>query len=161
MNATTSLKIRTATGGDEEFVVDLARRLADFTLPPWRAPEDVVAAEVRGLLAAFANGRHRDDVLIAEDAIDARLGFVYLERVVDYFTQRPHGHVSMLAVAKTAEGRGVATALMNAAERWAFGLGFPYLTLNVFQLNARARALYERLGYEPDTVKYLKPLRSS
>jgi ribosomal protein S18 acetylase RimI-like enzyme len=64
----------------------------------------------------------------------------------------------MLAVAPEAEGRGVGRALMARAEEWARDNRLPHLTLNVFATNGRARALYERLGYRPDTVKYLKPL---
>jgi RimJ/RimL family protein N-acetyltransferase len=32
------------------------------------------------------------------------------------------------------------------------------LTLNVFVANARARAVYERAGFTPDTMRYAKPL---
>jgi ribosomal protein S18 acetylase RimI-like enzyme len=95
---------------------------------------------------------------VAEDAAGTPLGFLYLERQTDYFTGVRHGHVSMIAVAPAAEGRGVASVLMRVAERWARDRGFPFLTLNVFHLNERARALYDRLGYQPDTVKYLKTL---
>src|SRR5690606_25164410 len=101
------------------FVVDAAARLAAFPLPPWRTEADVVGAETRGLREAFASGRHRDDLLVAVGEPDGEpLGFVYLERLVDYFTGRPHGHVSMLVVVPAAEGRGIATALLRAADDW-------------------------------------------
>jgi RimJ/RimL family protein N-acetyltransferase len=32
------------------------------------------------------------------------------------------------------------------------------LTLNVFAGNARARGVYERLGYAPETLRYVKAL---
>jgi RimJ/RimL family protein N-acetyltransferase len=32
------------------------------------------------------------------------------------------------------------------------------LTLNVFDANARARRFYERAGFTPEVVKYVKPL---
>jgi ribosomal protein S18 acetylase RimI-like enzyme len=150
--------VRPAVAEDFDFVVALVRRLAAFNLPAWRRAEHIVEAETRELTKAFAEERHREDVFVAEEAGGTPLGFLYAERLADYFTGVRHGHVSMIAVAPVAEGRGVATALMRTAERWARNLGYPYLTLNVFHLNARARALYDRLGYQPDTVKYLKTL---
>ncbi len=35
---------------------------------------------------------------------------------------------------------------------------YRFLTLNVFSDNTRARTAYERAGYEPDVVRYLKEL---
>ena len=150
--------VRPATADDRPFVLATASRLADFTLPEWRRAGDVVAAEVAALAAAFADGRHVTDLFVAAAEDGQPLGFLFLERPVDYFTGRPHGHVSTLAVVPAAEGRGVGSALMAKAEEWARGHGFPLLTLNVFAGNYRARALYERLGYGPDTLRYLKPL---
>lgn len=157
MHATAPVEVRPATADDRDLVIALARRLADFRLPEGRHAADVVAAEERTLLAAFAAGRHGEDLWIA--ALDGTpAGFLFLERHADYFTGEPHGHVSMLAVAQEAEGRGVARALMAQAERWARERGFSALTLNVFHDNSRARSLYERVGYRPDTVRYRKEL---
>jgi ribosomal protein S18 acetylase RimI-like enzyme len=152
------LRIRPAIAADQPFVLATAARLADFELPPWRIGAEIVGAEQAVLAARFAAGERLADVLLAEGDGGSPLGFVYLERLTDYFTGGDHGHVSMLAIAPGAEGRGVGTALMAAAEAWARERGLPYLTLNVFAGNHRARALYERLGYQPDTVKYRKPL---
>ena len=56
------------------------------------------------------------------------------------------------------KGRGVGAALLRAAEAWALARGHATLTLNVFDGNRRARALYERAGFRPDTIKYRKTL---
>ena len=48
---------------------------------------------------------------------------------------------------------------MAAAEDWSLAQGHRLLALNVFGDNHRARALYERLGYGPDTTKMVKVLR--
>lgn len=50
-------------------------------------------------------------------------------------------------------------ALMAAAEEWAHAHRFRLVSLHVFDGNARARALYERLGYRLDIVKMIKTLR--
>ena len=81
-----------------------------------------------------------------------------METQTDYFTGRPHAHVAVLAVADHAQGQGVGRALLDAAETWARRRGDSFITLNVFVQNERARAVYERLGYGPETLRYVKPL---
>ena len=94
-------------------------------------------------------------LLVAESG-DARLGFVLIEELRDYFTLERHGHVGILAVTEGAEGRGAGRALLRAAESWARDRGFQTLTLNVFSGNDHARAVYEHLGFQEETVKYVK-----
>jgi ribosomal protein S18 acetylase RimI-like enzyme len=77
-------------------------------------------------------------------------------------------HIRMLGVAPGARGRGVARALMGAAERRAREAGKTVVTLHTTRRMAAARAMYERLGYErtedrvfPDgfvLLGYRKPL---
>ncbi len=50
-------------------------------------------------------------------------------------------------VAPDRRGRGLGAAAMVHAARWTRSRGVPWLGLNVFGPNARARSLYERLGY--------------
>lgn len=57
--------------------------------------------------------------------------------------------VSNLAVARRARGRGLARALMRAAEAAAAAWGFDECLLLVDRGNARARRLYAGLGYRP------------
>jgi len=52
----------------------------------------------------------------------------------------------------------VGRALLAAVEAWSVARGHRFVTLNVFADNARARAVYERAGYAPDTLRYLKTL---
>jgi ribosomal protein S18 acetylase RimI-like enzyme len=47
---------------------------------------------------------------------------------------------------------------MDAAERWARGRGYALMQLNVVVQNEAARGLYERLGYRPEWLKYIKEL---
>ncbi len=151
-----TVRIRPAIRADKPFILATAERLADFELPPWRRAEDITATEVQALEQAFET--LGESALYIAESDGAPLGFLYLERHTDYFTGQAHGHVSMVALAKEAEGYGAGKALMQFAEDWARDNGLPFLALNVFGLNTRARALYERLGYAPDTVKYLKVL---
>ena len=82
---------------------------------------------------------------------------VVLNAATDFFGLH-HAHISVLAVTAAAEGTGVGNSLIAHAEQWAAARGFTVVTLNVFAENARARRLYERNGFEPEVVKYAKPL---
>jgi GNAT superfamily N-acetyltransferase len=149
--------IREGTAADRDFVIDTARRFAAFGPPPWRSALEVVAGEVR-CLDEFFDGRLKGPaLLIAEDA-GVPVGFAFLEPAVDYFSGDTHGHVGMIAVTEAAEGRGAGAALMRAAEDWAKATGYQKLTLNVFEGNRRAREMYERFGYQVETVRYVKIL---
>ncbi len=149
--------IRPATSADAAFVFEAARRLASFGPPPWRRAEDIVSAEVRALRAYFEAPPAGARLLVA-DSDAGSLGFVYLERQQDYFTQAVHAHIGMLVVTEAAAGHGVGSALVKAAEDWAREQGHRTLTLNVFEGNHAARAVYAHLGYAPETLRYVKTL---
>ena len=152
------MKIRRATSTDSSFVLRAARRLAAFDPPAWRPSEDIVRGEVRTLQAFFAAPPAGSALLIAESKPGGNLGFVYLECQLDYFTLEWHGHVGMLVVVEEAEGKGIGSALMRAAEAWAREQGYRKLTLTVFEANRKARALYDHLGYAPEMHRCVKML---
>ena len=64
-----------------------------------------------------------------------------------------------IAVDEDWRGRGIGTALMDAAEAWARGTGLDALELDVADPNGDARRLYERLGYGLVAHTLVKPLR--
>ena len=150
--------IRPATVADHDALIALSARLADFPRPPWRTAHEIAVADNGILLAAVAAPGPDTVVLVAGPVGQALDGVVFVATTTDYFTGERHGHVEVLAVAPQAQGRGVARALMAAAESWARARGDRFITLNVFDANARARSLYARLGYLPETVHYRKPL---
>jgi GNAT superfamily N-acetyltransferase len=151
------MRVRGARDGDRAFVLETAARLAAFGPPRWRTTEEIVEAEARTLRDFFESSDEASRLLIVE-AGDRRLGFALLEELRDYFTLDRHGHVGILAVTNEAEGRGAGGALIRAAEAWARERGYRTLTLNVFSGNSHAREVYEHLGFEPDTIKYIKAL---
>jgi RimJ/RimL family protein N-acetyltransferase len=55
-----------------------------------------------------------------------------------------------LMVAATARRRGVGSALIEEAVKWARGLGIVKLELTVFPHNAPAIALYRKLGFREE-----------
>ena len=149
--------IREARLDDEEWLIRMTRRLADFDLPAWRTPDEIAQAD-RPILRDALNGYTPGTVIVvAELEPDGlRAGYVFATTKHDYFTQAPHAHVEVLVVAPEAEGRGVAGALMHAVEAWARECGYGHVTLNVFDRNVRAQRLYDRLGYARETVHYRK-----
>ena len=58
-----------------------------------------------------------------------------------------------------ARGRGVGTALLHAVERHAATMGLKSIRLDVIDTNSRARALYEREGFAPQSALSLGPLK--
>jgi GNAT superfamily N-acetyltransferase len=164
------ITVREGTAADRDFVVETARRFAAFGPPPWRSALEVVAGEVRCLDEFFDGRLSGRTLLIAEDVPDVPAspeprsgaggpaGFAFLEPAVDYFSGEPHGHIGMIAVTEAAEGRGAGAALMRAAEDWARRHSYSKLTLNVFDGNTRARQVYERFGYQIETLRYVKAI---
>lgn len=73
------------------------------------------------------------------------LGWVAVD-VGDFRRTRHVGRLEVM-VATRARGAGVGRALVEAAISGCAGIGVTRLTLAVYAHNARARALYERLGF--------------
>jgi ribosomal protein S18 acetylase RimI-like enzyme len=153
------LTIRPARHDDEALLLSLLPRLADFPLPAWRAAEEIARGDLQILLDALHGRVEHASILIAEFSPGGeRAGYVFATTRHDYFTRAAHAHVEVIAVTPEAERRGVARALMDAIEQWAKRRGYKWVTLNVFDRNARAKALYDSLGYEVETVHYRKEL---
>jgi GNAT superfamily N-acetyltransferase len=149
-----ALIVRPAASADAVALASLAERLGAIPLPPWRAPGDIAEADAREMLAAVADGREDNEVLIAERDGEV-VGCLHILETTDFFGLR-HAHVSVLATTDAAEGTGVGRKLMQSAEEWTKVRGLPLLTLNVFEGNARARRFYERSGFEAEMLKYAK-----
>jgi GNAT superfamily N-acetyltransferase len=156
MSLSDRIVVRPATQADKAFALGLVPKLRAFGPSALRPLEALDAGETRVLGRAFDALPAGAVLLIAEDPGGSALGLAYAETAVDYFTQEEHGHLGILAVAEEAEGRGVGRALLAAVEGWSADQGHRFLTLNVFQGNTRARAVYERNGYEPDFIRYVK-----
>ena len=148
------LIVRPAASADAAALASLAERLGAIPLPAWRAPGDIAEADAREMLAAVADGRKDNEVLIAERDGEV-VGCLHILETTDFFGLR-HAHISVLATTAAAEGGGVGRMLMRYAEEWTQARGLPLLTLNVFQGNARARRFYERSGFEAEMLKYAK-----
>lgn len=152
------IQIRSATPADRDFVIGLVPRLRAFGPPPLRPAEALDEAEVRALSRAFDALPKGAVLFVAEHPELGAVGAAYAETATDYFTQEKHGHLAILMVAESGEGKGAGRALLNAVESWSAAQGHRFITLNVFAGNSRARSVYERAGYSQDAIRYLKEL---
>lgn len=150
------LVIRRAMAADETALLDMAGRMANFDVPPWRSAAEIIEADGRDLVRAVVEATPDHDVFVAEvNGIAA--GCLYVLVTTDFFG-RQHAHVSVVATTGAAEGIGVGRALIAHAEEWARQRRLSLLTLNVFAGNARACRFYEQAGFEVEMIKYAKEL---
>jgi ribosomal protein S18 acetylase RimI-like enzyme len=156
MSTAARILIRPATSSDRDALKQLARRLADFELPPWRTAHEIADADARAMIAAVAASRNDDEVFIAERS-GREVGCLHILATTDFFGRR-HAHLSVIATSVDAAGSGVGRALMDFAEAWSRERGLTMLTLNVFANNTGARRFYEKSGMEPEVLKYVKEL---
>ncbi|MES2256160.1 MAG: GNAT family N-acetyltransferase [Pseudomonadota bacterium] len=150
--------IRPAKSADADAILALVPRLASsFTPPPWREPAAMTATDLDVVAEALASSGDDPCVFVAviENVV---AGFVHVRSLEDYYRRRKHGHVADLVVADGHEGKGVATTLLERAEEWSRAQGFDWMTIAVFEQNARAERLYQKLGYGRDVIRLLKPL---
>jgi GNAT superfamily N-acetyltransferase len=152
-----ALSIRFALPSDRRFVLDLADRLVSFDVPAWRPKAELIEGDRRALREWFDLPKPDQAMFVAEiDGTPA--GCAYLVTLVDYFNERPHAHLSVLAVTAEAEGKGVGTVLIDRSVAWAKERGSDRLTLSALVTNSRARALYERKGFGGEYIRYVLPL---
>ena len=149
--------IRPAVPADRTFVLGLASRLVDgFDAPSHRTKPELIEGDRRALEAWFDNPNKPDEAMLIAEFDGRPAGCAFLVTLVDYFNERSHAHLSVLAVDRGAEGKGVGSALLDASERWARGQKSDRLTLSALVTNSRARGLYERRGYNGEYIRYVR-----
>jgi len=151
-------EIRSATAADGDAMLALMPRLAEFDIPESRDPEHLYRDDA-ALLREWIAG-DTDDCLVhvAERGDGAILGLTLVRLRPEALSHEPSSHLEAIAVAKEAEGKGVAKALLAAAEGDAMRQGAQTMTLHVISTNTRARGFYERAGYNGEMIRYIKSL---
>ena len=151
--------IRPATPSDRAFVLALASRLVDgFEQPAHRTKPELIEGDRRALEAWFDAPHNPEEAMLIAEVDGKPAGCAFLVTLVDYFNERKHAHLSVLAVEKSAEGKGLGSALLEASEQWAREQKSDRLTLSALVTNSRARGLYERRGYNGEYIRYVRPL---
>jgi GNAT superfamily N-acetyltransferase len=154
--ASMSLTIRAATGADADAVRSLADRLREG-VAPWRdatAVTNAVRGWVDGSLDAMDEPGYA--VLVAESDGEI-VGFVTLS-AGSHWSGAAEPSIGELVVVPDAEGKGIGTALVEAAMAHARSEGHSRISVSTGAGNARARALYRRLGFEDEDVTLSRAL---
>lgn len=151
-------RIRSATAHDGDAMLALMPRLSEFDIPESRVPEHLWRDDA-ALLRQWISG-DADDCLVhvAEDGGGAIIGLTLVRLRPEPLSHEPSSHLEAIAVAKEAEGKGVAKALLDTAEKEAGQHGAQTMTLHVIATNSRARRFYERSGYDGEMIRYIKPI---
>jgi ribosomal protein S18 acetylase RimI-like enzyme len=155
----TTPHIRLTRADDDEFILGLVPRFVAFDLPSWRKRSETLAGIRDDIARHLRELPPASHLYVAEDEDDERLGFLHLQTQKDFFTGVLNCHISDLVVAPQSDGKGIGSALLAFAERWAKEHRCRYLTLGVFPANERARALYERHGYGVETLRMAKAVK--
>lgn len=156
--ARADLIIRMARADDDDFIIGLAPRFAEFNLPPWRKRNDFIhwlRAELTRYTRDLPPASH---LFVAEDEDGQRVGFVHLLTMKDAYSDASNCHVSDLACAPGHDGQGIGAALLAHAESWARRHRCRHLTLAVFPGNERAIGLYQSQGFAVEVQRMVKKI---
>jgi ribosomal protein S18 acetylase RimI-like enzyme len=151
-----AIEVREYRSADRDAIMALAPRLCEGK-PPWR-DSTAWLTSVRGWVHDAADlAGHPDNALYVAIDGDQVVGFVHAaERA--HFTGQADAYVGELVTAPGMERRGIARALMAAAEAWGAARGLTYLTLETGSANLGARAFYAALGYLEEDVRLTKTI---
>lgn len=147
------VSIRTADIGDASVLADLGRQTFHETFAAQNKPEDMDAYikksfTVERLTAELAEP---EAVYLVAEAQTKVIGFAKLapSPLPDCITEPSPVRLVKLYVSADAIGSGVGAALMRASIEWSKTSGYKSLWLGVWEHNHRAKAFYEKWGFEP------------
>ncbi|MFN8131129.1 MAG: GNAT family N-acetyltransferase [Solirubrobacteraceae bacterium] len=141
-----AVEVRDAAPGDEAAVAALLAELGAAVGP---------AEAARRLAAVQAAPGHAALVAVADGAVAGLAALAATLRLED---GRPSCRLTALAVAPEWRERGVARALLAAAEDWARGQGAGRLEVTSSGDRPAAHAAYRAWGFEPRPERFVKAL---
>lgn len=86
------------------------------------------------------------------------VGCLWLGNSVDQVGGDRHAHIFLLYVVPQYRRLGIGSVLMHQAEQWARERGDRQIGLQVFASNRAAINLYEKLGFQTQSLGMVKPL---
>lgn len=136
----------------------LLPRLASFEVPEIRNPDHLWHGD-RELLNAWLDDKSPSVLVeVAVDESEQVQGLTITSLREELLSHEPSAHLEVLAISAAAEGIGMGNALLTSAQKNAKLHGARSMSLHVFSNNSRARALYERAGFDGELLRYFKPL---
>ncbi len=88
----------------------------------------------------------------------ALVGGLWMGNATDLASGQPQAHIFWLYVAPEHRRQGLARALLAQAEQTARDRGLPAISLQVYDFNKGAIALYRGSGYHVQSLELRKPL---
>ena len=153
------MQIRDANHEDIAAIQALLPLLASFEVPASRNPEHLWRGDEQILLDWGAGDR--SDVIVRVAVDDGRVtGAIIVTLREEMMSHEPSAHLEVVVVSEDAQGGGLGKQLMSDAETQARSRGAKGITLHVFGVNSKARAMYDRLGYDPEIIRYSKTFES-
>ncbi len=152
------ITIREASPDDRDFIIGLAPVLAEVAGLDWHSDETILKFQNDYIASMLDAPEVVRATFVAETAQDV-LGFVHVCEHSDEISAEICGTVPLLAVSRQAQGLGVGKALMAEAEKWSIEQGHRLLHLEVFHANQKGHHFYDRIGFKPDTLVMIKPLK--
>lgn len=151
-----AISVRYSRPDDRAFIKSLGETSSFETVSPQRpAPAHATALAFRKLLA-YCDERSANVTLVGEvDGARAGITIVVFD-VLDDVTQSEQAFVAYMAVAREHRRRGVARALLAAAEEEARRRGLSHISLMVTEASVPARALYAQAGFSDERVLMTK-----
>ena len=90
--------------------------------------------------------------------LNSVVGCLWLGNAIDQATGLRHSHIFLLYIAPEHRRKGLGAALVIHAENWARQRGDRQIGLQVFLSNQPAMNLYQKLGYQSNSVWMIKSL---
>lgn len=118
----------------------------------YEAGERRTTVEEQGRAMAELLDAPNSTILVAEAGPDGGL-VGYLIAKGGSARRNRHAAEIVIAVLEAYTGKGVGTGLFRALDEWAIGAGVTRLGLGLMAGNARARALYEKMGFREEGRK--------
>lgn len=118
-----------------------------------------VQANLEMQIKRFRGPEGLDNIaFIARGENGQRVGFIWLIESTSGFTAAAFAWIMCIYVEAGFRGRGIGRHLMELGEKWAEEKGLIDIILNVSNENESAIRLYESMGYEMETRRYIKKL---
>ncbi len=138
-------QIRDAKPGDAPRLVELIRELG----------HEIDEKAVRANLTALKNAGETPLVATLDNNV---VGLCGISRRVVIHRPAPLGRITVLVVAREAQGHGIGRMLVKAAEKWMRKVGCKLVEVTSNDRRGEAHAFYRHLGYERSSIRFFKTL---
>lgn len=146
-----NLLIRSAAYGDARFLVELQKATegeSDFLLYG-REENKQSSQKVRKQIIEWNQSGH--SIIFLAILNGKYVGYLMVEG--NNSKRAIHRANVLFAVQAAAQGKGIASSLLQKEEEWAITKAISRLELTVSEENTRARKLFEKIGYEPEGIR--------